>query len=114
MSSVQHSFSEKVTGFYDQLNGEKNRHRLELIFVRLAIVGFLLHIGLILFNRLSPALGEKFSRGSESTFFRPLTLRSASFSSTKFYCSFSRCHSRSPVPFVNNMKFFFNCCSASV
>lgn len=40
--------------FYDYLNCEQNRHRLERLFVRLAVVGFLLHLALILANRVAP------------------------------------------------------------
>lgn len=63
MGSARESFSQTVTGFYDYLDGEQNRHRLESLFVRLAIAGFLLHLGLILFNRTAPDLGARLIPG---------------------------------------------------
>ncbi len=63
MNSAREPFSHAVTAFYDYLNGEQNRHRLEFIVVRLAVLGFLLHLGLILFNRVAPELGAKFVPG---------------------------------------------------
>ncbi|MFT5299691.1 MAG: hypothetical protein ACI87E_002255 [Mariniblastus sp.] len=57
------SISQTVAGFYDCLNGEKSRHRLEYLFVRLAVAGFLLHLALILFNRTAPDLAARLIPG---------------------------------------------------
>ena len=50
-------------GFYDYLDSKQNRHRLERLFVRLAVAGFLLHLALILFNRMAPVLAAELVPG---------------------------------------------------
>jgi len=66
--SLIESTVQRLEGVYDHLTTDRSQHRLESLFVTLAIGGFLFHLLLILSKRCLPGFAPQMTTGISSNF----------------------------------------------